>query len=315
MNFENIHKPVLLREVLYYLNLKQGDIIFDGTLGGAGHTVEIIKVIAPTGKVIGVDLNSQAVSTATNRLKNYTDNVILVSDNFANVESILKKLNIKKLNGFFLDLGLSSFLIEKSGRGFSYLRNEKLDMRFDCNGVLSAYNVVNEYKEDKLKEIFYKYGQERWAPVVAKNIVSYRRSRKINYTGELVEIIRRSIPSYYKNYRKGHPAKRIFQAIRIEVNKELENLSKALESGFKALKGGGRMVIISYHSLEDRIVKEKFMFFSGKCICPPNFPVCRCGARKQAEIITKKVVKPLPIEVEENPRSSSAKLRALGKLK
>jgi len=315
MNFENIHKPVLLREVLYYLNLKQGDIIFDGTLGGAGHTVEIIKVIAPTGKVIGVDLNSQAVSTATNRLKNYTDNVILVSDNFANVESILKKLNIKKLNGFFLDLGLSSFLIEKSGRGFSYLRNEKLDMRFDCNGVLSAYNVVNEYKEDKLKEIFYKYGQERWAPVVAKNIVSYRRSRKINYTGELVEIIRRSIPSYYKKYRKGHPAKRIFQAIRIEVNKELENLSNALESGFKVLKGGGRMVIISYHSLEDRIVKEKFMFFSGKCICPPNFPVCRCGARKQAEIITKKVVKPLPIEVEENPRSSSAKLRALEKLK
>ena len=315
MNFENIHKPVLLREVLYYLNLKQGDIIFDGTLGGAGHTVEIIKVIAPTGKVIGVDLNSQAVSTATNRLKNYTDNVILVSDNFANVESILKKLNIKKLNGFFLDLGLSSFLIEKSGRGFSYLRNEKLDMRFDCNGVLSAYNVVNEYKEDKLKEIFYKYGQERWSPVVAKNIVSYRRSRKINYTGELVEIIRRSIPSYYKKYRKGHPAKRIFQAIRIEVNKELENLSNALESGFKVLKGGGRMVIISYHSLEDRIVKEKFMFFSGKCICPPNFPVCRCGARKQAEIITKKVVKPLPIEVEENPRSSSAKLRALEKLK
>ncbi len=315
MNFENIHKPVLLREVLYYLNLKQGDIIFDGTLGGAGHTVEIIKVIAPTGKVIGVDLSSQAISTAAHRLENYADNVILVSDSFANVESILKKLNIKKLNGFFLDLGLSSFLIEKSGRGFSYLRNEKLDMRFDCNGVLSAYNVVNEYKEDKLKEIFYKYGQERWAPVVAKNIVSYRRSRKINYTGELVEIIRRSIPSYYKKYRKGHPAKRIFQAIRIEVNKELENLSNALESGFKVLKGGGRMVIISYHSLEDRIVKEKFMFFSGKCICPPNFPVCRCGARKQAEIITKKVVKPLPIEVEENPRSSSAKLRALGKLK
>jgi len=315
MNFKSVHKPVLLKEVLYYLNLKQGDIVFDGTLGGAGHTVEIIKVIAPTGKVIGVDLNSQAVSTATNRLRSYISNAILINDSFTNVESILNKLNIKEINSFFLDLGLSSFLIEESGRGFSYIRNEKLDMRFDCEGALSAYDIVNKYPEDKLREIFYKYGQERWAPVVARNIVRYRKANKISYTGELVEIIRRSIPSYNKKYRKGHPAKRIFQAIRIEVNNELENLNKALESGFKILKGGGRMVIISYHSLEDKIVKEKFTFFSGKCICPPDFPVCKCGAVKQAEIITKKVVRPLPAEIGENPRSSSAKLRVLEKLK
>jgi len=315
MNFENFHKPVLLKEVLYYLNSKDGDIIFDGTLGGAGHTIEIIKAIAPTGKIIGVDLDSQALSTAAYKLKNFTDNVILVKDNFANVESILEKLKIKKINGFFLDLGISSNQIEKSGRGFSYVRDERLDMRFSDSSSLSACSVLNEYTEDKLKEIFYKYGEERWAPRIAKNIVSYRNAKKIKYTGELVDIIRRSVPSYYKNRRKGHPAKRIFQALRIEVNKELESLNKALDRGFELLEGGGRMVIISYHSLEDRIVKEKFIGFSGKCTCPPEFPVCKCGARKRAEIITKKVVRPLQSEINENPRAKSAKLRALEKLK
>lgn len=315
MNFENFHKPVLLKEVLYYLNLKDGDVIFDGTLGGAGHTIAIIKAIAPTGKIIGVDLDSQAISTAAQKLKNFTDNVFLVKDNFANIESILEKLKIKKINGFFLDLGISSNQIEKSGRGFSYVRDEKLDMRFNDSSALSAYNVLNEYTEDKLKEIFYKYGEEKWAPKIAKNIVSYRNTKKIKYTGELVDIIRRSITSYYKNRRKGHPAKRIFQALRIEVNKELENLNKALDRGFELLEGEGRMVIISYHSLEDRIVKEKFAGFSGRCTCPPEFPVCKCGARKQAKVITKKVVRPLPSEINENPRAKSAKLRALEKLK
>ncbi len=176
MNLEEIHVPVLLKEVLYYLNLKQGDIIFDGTLGGAGHTVEIIKAIAPTGKVIGVDLHGQTISTATSRLRDFSKNVVLVNDNFANIKKILKRINIKSIDGMLLDLGLSSFLIEKSKRGFSYLKNEKLDMRFGNGDHISAFDVVNKYSQGKLTEIFRKYGEERWSKSIAKNIVKHRKS-------------------------------------------------------------------------------------------------------------------------------------------
>lgn len=312
-SFSFIHKPVLLKEVLYFLDLKQGDVIFEGTLGGAGHTVEIIKAIAPTGKLIGVDLDSQAISTATKLLKKFSDNVVLVRDNFTNIKDILRKLDVEYIDGFFLDLGLSLDQIERSKRGFSYIRDEKLDMRFDSGNPKSAYGVVNEYPEEKLREIFYTYGEEKWAARIAKNIVEYRKLKKIESTGELVEIIKKSIP-YSERYKRGHPAKRVFQAIRIEVNDELENLEKALEEGFRVLKSGGRMVVISYHSLEDRIVKQKFSAFSGKCICPPGLPVCTCGVKKQAEIITKKVVTPSKQELEENPHSRSAKLRAIEKV-
>lgn len=308
------HKPVLLKEVLYFLNLKQGDIVFEGTLGGAGHTVEIIKAIAPTGKIIGVDQDSLAVSTATKKLREFSKNVVLIMDNFANVKKILQKLNIDRIDSFFLDLGLSSIQIEKSGRGFSYIRDEKLDMRYDHESSFSAYNVVNEYSKRKLEEIFFKYGEERWSSRIAEKIVSFRNYKKIESTAKLVEIIKESIPKKYKQPGKGHPAKRVFQAIRIEVNRELENLEEALDEGFKVLRSGGRMVIISYHSLEDRIVKKKFLNFSGKCKCPSNFPICRCGAKKEAKIITKKVVSPAPDEIKENPRSKSAKLRVLEKL-
>lgn len=313
MNLEEIHVSVLLKEVLYYLNLKQGDIIFDGTLGGAGHTVEIIKAIAPTGKVIGVDLNSQTISTATSRLKDFSENVVLVNDNFANIKKILKRINIKSIDGMLLDLGLSSFLIEKSRRGFSYLKNEKLDMRFG-NGDIGAFDVVNKYSQGKLTEIFWKYGEERWSKSIAKNIVNHRKSGDIKTTGELVEIIKDSIPRKFKYQRRGHPAKRIFQAIRMEVNKELDNLKMAIEDGFKMLRSGGRMVIISYHSLEDRMVKSSFLEYEGKCTCPPDFPVCKCGRKKRAEIITKKVVRPGLEEISSNPRSKSARLRVLEKL-
>ncbi len=313
MNLEEIHVSVLLKEVLYYLNLKQGDIIFDGTLGGAGHTVEIIKAIAPTGKVIGVDLNSQTISTAASRLKDFSGNVVLVNDNFANIKKILKRINIKSIDGMLLDLGLSSFLIEKSRRGFSYLKNEKLDMRFG-NGDIGAFDVVNKYSQGKLTEIFWKYGEERWSKSIAKNIVNHRKSGDIKTTGELVEIIKDSIPRKFKYQRRGHPAKRIFQAIRMEVNKELDNLKMAIEDGFKMLRSGGRMVIISYHSLEDRMVKSSFLEYEGKCTCPPDFPVCKCGRKKRAEIITKKVVRPGLEEISSNPRSKSARLRVLEKL-
>ncbi len=314
MNLEEIHVPVLLKEVLYYLNLKQGDIIFDGTLGGAGHTVEIIKAIAPTGKVIGVDLHGQTISTATSRLRDFSENVVLVNDNFANIKKILKRINIKSIDGMLLDLGLSSFLIEKSKRGFSYLKNEKLDMRFGNGDYISAFDVVNKYSQGKLTEIFRKYGEERWSKSISKNIVKHRKSGDIKTTGELVEIIKDSIPRKLKYQRRGHPAKRIFQAIRMEVNKELDNLKMAIEDGFKMLKSGGRMVIISYHSLEDRMVKSSFLEYEGKCTCPPDFPVCKCGREKRAEIITKKVVRPGLEEISSNPRSKNARLRVLEKL-
>jgi len=314
MNYEEIHKPVLLEEVLYYLKLKKGDIVFEGTLGGAGHTIEIIEAIAPTGKIIGVDLDSKAISTATIKLKKFLSNLLLINDSFANISGILRELNIKSISEFFLDLGLSSTQIENSGRGFSYIRNEKLDMRFDQSSELDACDVVNNYTENKLKEIIYKYGEERWSSRISKNIVSHRSLKKITNTGELVEIIKKSIPAKHRSRRKGHPAKRVFQALRIEVNRELDNLDKVLEDGFKLLKSCGRMVIISYHSLEDRIVKRKFKKFSGRCICPPDLPVCKCGAEKKAKIITKKVIKPSPDEIRENPRSRSARLRVLEKL-
>ncbi len=313
MNFKEIHVPVLLKEVLFYLDLKKGDVIFDGTLGGAGHTVEIIKAIAPTGKVIGVDLHSQTLSTASTRLEKFLKNVVLINDNFANIMKILKKLNVTSIDGMLLDLGLSSFLIEKSKRGFSYLRDEELDMRFG-NGSLKAFNVVNEYSEDRLTEIFQKYGEERWAKLIAKNIIASRRTGDIKTTGELVEIIKDSIPKKFKYYRKGNPTKRVFQAIRMEVNKELDNLRKAIRDGFKMLKSKGRMVVISYHSLEDRLVKRIFLEFEGICTCPPGLPVCSCGRERKAEIITRRVVKAGLEEINRNPRSRNARLRALEKL-
>ena len=307
------HLPVLRKEVVQYLNIKSGDIVYDGTLGGAGHTIEIIKAIAPTGKIIGVDLDSQALSTATRNLKEkgFLEFAYLVKDNFANVGNILKSLNIKIVNGFLLDLGLSSIQIEKSERGFSYLRNERLDMRFNQASGFSAYELLNQYTEQKLKEIFYKYGEERWSARISRNIVNYRQKKPLEFTNELVEIIKESIPP--GNRRKGHPAKRIFQAIRIEVNKELENLKRALNEGLQYLKPGGRIAVISYHSLEDMVVKNFFASFSGKCICPAGMPVCNCGSVKRGRIITKKPVKPSTEEVEENPRAKSAKLRVFEK--
>ena len=315
MNYENIHKPVLVKEVIDYLNLKKGDVIFDGTLGGAGHTIGIIKAIAPTGKIIGVDLDSQAISTAARILakKKLLDNVYLVNDNFVNITGILKKLKIKKVNGFLFDLGLSSMQIDGSGKGFSYIRDEKLDMRFGNDGKIDAYSIINEYSEERLKEIFYKFGEEKWSGRIARSILNRRQIKNIETTGELSEIISKAIPVKFSYQRKGHPAKRIFQALRIEVNDELDSISKALDRSISFLEKKGRIAVISYHSLEDRIVKNKFEKFSGKCVCPPGFPICRCDAEKRGNILTKKVVRPSVAEIEENPRSKSAKLRVFEK--
>lgn len=314
MNYDDFHVPVLLTEVIDYLDPEVGDIVYDGTLGGAGHTVEIIKVIAPTGKVIGVDLNSQTLSTATKRLKSFAKRFLPVNDNFANIKNILLKLNIKKVNKILLDLGLSSFLIDRSGRGFSYLRNERLDMRFSPDTWPDAHEVINKYPEKKLKEIFLKYGEERFSGRIAANIISYREGKPIETTGDLVGIVKHSIPGKYGKHRKGNPAKRIFQAIRMEVNRELESIGKVIDDGFEVLEKGGRMVIISYHSLEDRLVKTRFKEFEGICTCPPGLPVCRCGVEKRAEILTRRAIFPSTGEQEKNPRSKSARLRAIEKV-
>ena len=314
MNYDNFHVSVLLKEVIDYLDPVKGDIVYDGTLGGAGHTVEIIKAIAPTGKVIGVDLNSQTLSTATSRLESFAGNFLPVNDNFANIKNILLKLKFKKVNRILLDLGLSSFLIDRSGRGFSYLRDERLDMRFSQDSRPDAYEVVNKYPEDRLKEIFLKYGEERFAGRIAANITRHRKGKPVETTGELVDIVKHSIPGKYGKHRKGNPAKRVFQAIRIEVNKELENISRLIEDGFKLLEKGGRMVIISYHSLEDKLVKTGFKELEGICKCPPGLPICRCGVEKKAEILTKRAIFPSPGEQDKNPRSKSARLRAIEKV-
>ena len=314
MGPEDFHIPVLLDEVLDFLSPEKGDIIFDGTLGGAGHTVEIIKAIAPTGKVIGVDLHSQTLSTAASRLGPLAANMIPVNDNFANIGQILKRLGIPVINGILLDLGLSSFLIDGSGRGFSYLRDEALDMRFSESQGLKASDVISSYSVQRLEEIFVKYGEEKFSRRIAENIEKARKIEEIGTTGELAGIVKDSIPAKAKGKRKGNPAKRVFQAIRIEVNRELESLDKVIRDGFKALGRGGKMVIISYHSLEDRMVKERFKEFEGVCTCPPGLPVCGCGAKKEAEVLTRRAVMPGQEEKEKNPRSGSARLRALKKV-
>jgi len=313
MKLEQIHIPVLLKESLLYLNLNPGKVIFDGTLGGAGHTVAIFKAIAPTGIIIAVDHDSQAVSTAAKLFEGYK-NTYFFKGNFADVGAIIKQAGIEKIDGYFLDLGMSSKQIEKSKKGFSYMRDEPLDMRMDDEDELTAYDVVNFYSEERLLEIFYKYGEEDYGSKIARNIVRYRDQKKIDTTGELNRIIERSIPPKARYGSRGHPSKRIFQAIRIEVNKELDNLSKGIDEGFKVLNIGGRMVIISYHSLEDRIVKHKFQMLGGKCFCPPDLPECVCNSKKRAEILTKKAIVPREEEIIKNPRSKSAKLRAVEKL-
>lgn len=307
------HVPVLLKEVLEYLDPRPDDIVFDGTLGGAGHTIAIMKAIAPTGILIGVDQDSQAISTAAKKIGS-AKNIILVKDDYRNIRPVLKKLHIDKIHAFLLDLGVSSMQLETAGRGFSYMRDEKIDMRMDQKSGFSAIDILNSYSEEELRNIFFQFGEERWSARIAKNIVATRKTKEITRTGELVEIIKSSVPAWSKKSKGGHPAKRVFQALRIEVNQELKSLGQALEDGFPLLQEGGRMVVISYHSLEDRIVKERFLRWAGKCICPPGLPECQCGAVKQAEILTKKPVRAQEEEVLSNPRSKSAKLRAIRKI-
>lgn len=306
------HISVLLNEVIEGLNINENGTYVDCTLGGAGHSSEIIKRLNSNGKLIGIDQDLEALSAAKEKLISY-DNVIYVHNNFTNIENILNELEMDNIDGILMDLGVSSYQLDNGERGFSYMKDAPLDMRMDREAELTAYEVVNGYSEEKLYKLIRDYGEEKFASRIAKFIVDRRENSPINSTTQLVDIIKAAIPA--KARREGpHPAKRTFQAIRIEVNKELEILDKAIEGSINKLKKGGRLAIITFHSLEDRIVKNKFKDLADPCKCPKEFPVCICGKVPTIKIISRKPIEPSKEEVEENPRSRSAKLRIAEKI-
>ena len=306
------HVSVLLNECIEGLNIKENGIYVDGTLGGAGHSSEIVKRLK-TGRLIGIDQDTDAINAATKRLEPYKDRVTLVHDNFSNVKAVFAQLGIEKADGFLLDIGVSSHQLDEAERGFSYMQDAPLDMRMNSESDFSAYNVVNEYSEDELNNVIFKYGEERWAKRIAQFIVEARKQKPIETTFELVDIIKKAVP---KGARKDgpHPAKRTFQAIRIEVNGELEILEKTIDDMTELLNPGGRLCIITFHSLEDRIGKNAFRKQENPCTCPPEFPVCVCGKKPLAKVITRKPILPSEEELEENHRSRSAKLRILERI-
>lgn len=303
------HISVLLNECIDNLNIRPDGIYVDGTMGGGGHSLEIAKRLT-TGRLICIDQDPNAHEAAGKRLAEYKDRITFVRDNFGNIKSILDSLGIEKIDGMLLDIGVSSHQLDEAERGFSYQQDAPLDMRMNPDRSFSAYDVVNGYDEDELDRVIFTYGEERWARRIAQFIVKEREAKPIETTGELVDIIKKAVP---KGARKDgpHPAKRTFQAIRIEVNGELEVLQRAIDDVAARLAVGGRLCIITFHSLEDRIVKEAFRKQENPCICPPQFPVCVCGKKPLGRVITRKPILPSKEELEENPRSRSAKLRVL----
>lgn len=302
------HVSVMLKECIDALNVKNGGIYFDGTLGGGGHTYEILKKSAPDGKVIATDLDDYAIERAKERLSEFGDRLTVIKDNFKNFPEIKDRLDIEGFDGIILDLGVSSFQLDDRSRGFSYLKSdEKLDMRMDKSSPFSAETVVNEYKESDLKRIISEYGEERFAGKIAANIVAERKKNAITTVGQLNYIIEKSIPAKFKH--DGHPSKRTFQAIRIEVNGELDGLYETVIAMTRGLKKGGRIAILTFHSLEDRIVKRAFRELETDCICDKSLPVCVCGKKREATIITKHPITASEEEISLNSRAKSAKLR------
>ena len=304
------HKPVMLKECIEGLNIKPNGIYVDGTLGGAGHSKEIVKRLSEKGLLIGIDRDEDALKAAKNNLKQY-DNVKYVKDNHDNIKQILENLGIEKVDGILLDLGVSSYQLDERNRGFSYLGENRLDMRMDKSQKLTAEEVVNTYTEENLANIIYEYGEERFSRQIAKNICQFRKNDKIETTKQLVEIIEKSIPK--SKQKDGHPAKRTFQAIRIEVNDEIKPLYNTVMDCINCLKPEGRLCIITFHSLEDRAVKNAMIDAKGKCTCPPDLPYCICGAKSLGKIITRKPIIASEQEQQENSRSKSAKLRIFEK--
>lgn len=301
------HIPVLLNEAIEGLKIKSDGIYVDGTLGGGGHSKEIVKRLS-TGKLIGIDQDLNALAKAREVLKSYEDRVVFVHNNFSNIDYILDELGIEKVDGILLDLGVSSHQLDEETRGFSHNKDAQLDMRMDETSEFSAWDVVNKYSVKDLERIIWDYGEERWAKRIAQFIVEERKYKPINTTLELVSIIKKAIPKGARE-EGHHPAKRTFQAIRIEVNRELDVLKESIPKMVRRLNPRGRLAIITFHSLEDRIVKESFKELNKDCICPPRLPQCICNKVKEIEIITRKPIIPSEDEINKNPRSRSAKLR------
>ncbi len=301
------HVSVLLNESIEQLNIKEDGIYVDGTLGGGGHSLDIVKRLT-TGRLIGIDQDKNAIAAATKRLQDHLDKVTFVHDNFSNIANILEELDITGIDGMIMDLGVSSHQLDEAERGFSYMHDAPLDMRMDVRKDFSAYNVVNEYSAEELTDIIYKYGEDKWAKRIAEFIVQEREEKPIETTYELVSVIKKAVP---KGARKDgpHPAKRTFQAIRIEVNGELAILDKTVDDVAERLNVGGRLCIITFHSLEDRLIKNAFRRQEDPCICPKEFPVCVCGKKPLGRAVTRKPIIPGDEELEFNPRARSAKLR------
>jgi 16S rRNA (cytosine1402-N4)-methyltransferase len=306
------HIPVLLEETISSLKIKPDGIYVDGTLGGGGHAFEVAKRLENGGRLIGIDQDADAILAAAQHLNPFEDRVTIVRDNYVNMKEVLRDLNVEQADGIYLDLGVSSYQLDTAERGFSFMEDAPLDMRMDRRKAKTAADIVNGYREEDLYRIIRDYGEDRFAKNIAKHIAAAREKKPIETTGELVEIIRASIPMKIQ-VTGGHPAMRTFQAIRIELNGELDVLRESIDTMIDLLKPGGRLSVITFHSLEDRIVKEGFKRNENPCTCPPDFPVCVCGKKSKGKVITRKPVIPGVEEQEKNPRSRSAKLRVFEK--
>ena len=302
------HVSVLLKETIDGLNINPDGIYVDGTLGGGGHAYEVCKHLSSKGRLIGIDQDSEALEAARERLSEFEDKVTMVRSNYCEIDTILKDLDIDKVDGIVLDLGVSSYQLDNLERGFSYKADAPLDMRMDTRQMITASDVVNNYSENELYRIIRDYGEDRFAKNIAKHIVMARKKKPLTTTGELSEIVKESIPMKFQA-KGGHPAKKTFQAIRIEVNNELKVLKDSIDTMIEHLNLGGRICIITFHSLEDRIVKTKFRENENPCTCPPDFPVCVCGKVSKGKVITRKPIIPSEEEIVNNKRVKSSKLR------
>lgn len=310
---EFAHKPVLLEETIKALDIKENGIYVDCTVGGAGHSIEMVKRLGKDGRLIAIDQDEEALLKATEVLSDYKDKVVFIKSNYSHLDSILDSLNIEKIDGVLMDIGVSSYQLDEKDRGFSYNQDAALDMRMDKENDLTAKYIVNNYSKEDLENIFWNYGEEKWGMRIADFIIEARQEKEIESTFDLVEIIKKAIPKKVRMQGK-HPAKRVFQALRIEVNKELEVLDTTIDIAVDRLKKDGRLAIITFHSLEDRIVKNKFNKLASGCTCPPDFPVCVCNKTEYVKIINRKPIVATEEELNENSRAKSAKLRICSKL-
>ena len=306
------HTSVLLEPSIEQRQIRPNGIYVDGTLGGGGHSYHIAERLTEDGRLIGIDRDEDAICAASKRLEPFADRVTIVKNNYGNIREVLDRLEISQVDGILLDLGVSSYQLDTAERGFSYMADAPLDMRMDREESRTAWDIVNTYSEQELFRVIRDYGEDRFAKNIAKHIVKQREEKPVETTGELVKIIQGAIPMKVQK-TGGHPAKRTFQAIRIELNRELTVIDEVIDTMIDALKPGGRLCIITFHSLEDRIVKSRFRTAENPCICPREFPVCVCGRKSKGHIVTRKPILPSETEMEENPRARSAKLRVFEK--